>query len=237
MATTERLGDSARYAPLASTGWAVNRDHRGDPNGRAPFVNVPERKQAEALHLIVDRVFAADAFTLEQDFLQQLGSNRWTHWGSNTSFNGRLDFPYHEMVLGLQNSMLSQLLHPWRLARIRDGETKFGAEEMVTIPELMTGLTQSIWSEITDAGSVSINAMRRDLQRAYIEQMTRLIVNPADRTPADARAVARMKLTELHGRITGVGGRAGDDYTRAHLAESAARIEKALEAGLEAEGS
>ncbi|GMR12677.1 MAG: zinc-dependent metalloprotease [Gemmatimonadota bacterium] len=251
------LTDNTRYADLTSAyqalmneyargvapavkyigGQYLNRDHPGDPDGRAPFVNVPESEQADALRLIVDRVFAADALTLDEEFLQQMGSNRWTHWGSTTSFNGRLDFPYHEQVLGLQNSMLGQLLHPWRLARIRDGEMKFGADEMVTIPELMLELTDAIWSELTDGGSISINAMRRDLQRAYIDQMTRLVVNPADRTPADARSVARMRLTELRSRITNVGDRAGDDYTQAHLAESTARIEKALEAGLEAEGS
>jgi hypothetical protein len=67
--------------------------------------------------------------------------------------------------------------------------------------------------------------------------MTQLIVSPADRTPADARSVARMQLRDLNRRLgTAVtAGKALDTYTRAHLEESRARIEKALSAGLEAE--
>jgi hypothetical protein len=65
--------------------------------------------------------------------------------------------------------------------------------------------------------------------------MTRLVVNSAARTPADARAVARLQLKELNRRITArlAPPASFDPYTRAHLEESKARIEKALEAGLE----
>ena len=59
-------------------------------------------------------------------------------------------------------------------------------------------------------------------------------MDPANGTPADARAVARWQLQGLGERMEGVAGR--DDYTSAHLSESLARIEKALTAGLEAEG-
>ena len=64
--------------------------------------------------------------------------------------------------------------------------------------------------------------------------MTRLLVDPAEGTPADARAVARWQLQRLGERMEGVS--AGDAYTAAHLEESRARIHKALMAGLEAEG-
>ena len=41
--------------------------------------------------------------------LQQMGSNRWFHFGSTTTFNGRIDFPYHEQTLGFQSAVLAQL--------------------------------------------------------------------------------------------------------------------------------
>jgi hypothetical protein len=218
-------------------GQYINRDHVGDPAGRLPFVNVPRAKQREALEFIVSHVFAADALTVPQSVLQKMGSNRWNHWGSNTTFNGRLDFPYHEAVLGFQSSAMAQLLNPFRLARIRDGETKYGAANMVTIPELMGALTRAVWAEALTPAPRSTSAVRRDLQRAYLDQMTQVIVKPADRTPADARSVARMQLRDLNQRIgTALAAGAGlDPYTRAHLQESRARIEKALTAGLEAE--
>ena len=126
------------------------------------------------------------------------------------------------------------MLNPSRLARMRDGETKFGAYQVATIPELMGSLTTAIWSEV---GRGTIAADRRDLQRAYLDAMTRLIVKPMNGTPADARAVARWELTQLRSRIDSAQAGASDAYTRAHLFEALARIDKALEAGLEAEGN
>jgi len=215
----------------------INRDHVGDPNGRLPFENVPRIKQREALDYVVDRVFAPHALAVAPATLQRMGSNRWLHWGTNTTFNGRLDFPYHETVLGFQTATLANLLSPFRLARIRDGETKYGAASMVTIPEMMGALTKAIWTESWGPGARLTSAMRRDLQRSYLDQMSQIIVQPADRTPADARAVARMQLKDLNRRLGSAlaAGASLDAYTRAHLEESRARIDKALTAGLEAE--
>jgi hypothetical protein len=218
-------------------GQYINRDHVGDPGGRLPFENVPKLKQREALDFIVAKVFAANALTLPTGVLQRMGSNRWFHWGSNTTFNGRLDYPYHEQALGFQSSVLAQLLNPFRLSRIRDGETKFGIANVVTIPEMMGAVTRAVWSETMSPAPRAISATRRDLQRAYLDQMTALVVKPAARTPADARSVARMQLRDVNRRITAslAGAATLDAYTRAHLDESKARIDKALTAGLEAE--
>ena len=215
----------------------INRDHAGDPNARPPFAAIPKAKQREALDLIVDRVFARNALTVPAAVLQQMGSNRWFHFGSTTTFNGRLDFPYHEQTLGFQTAVMGQLLQPLRLGMIRDGETRYGAANMVTIPELFTTLTRAVWSEVYAPASVSnADAVRRDLQRAYLDQMTALVVRPAPRTPADARAVARRTLRDLDRRL-GTAAASGtlNAYMAAHVDESRARIQKALNAGLEAE--
>ena len=148
--------------------------------------------------------------------------------------DGRFDYPFHARTLELQSSVLNQILNPSRLARIRDAETKFGAGQVATIPELLGSLTTAIWSEL---GLGTISADRRDLQRAYLDAMMGLVVNPADRTPADARAVARWELAQLRVRIDAAQPGASDGYTRAHLFEALARIDKTLEAGLEAEAN
>lgn len=218
-------------------GQYVNRDHMGDPDGRPPFVNVPKAKQQEALAFVVDRVFSERAFAVPREVLARFGSNRWQHWGSTITWNGRIDYPFHEQVVGFQSAALAQILHPFRLARIRDGETKFGAANVLTIPEVMDEVTRAIWSEVWAAPGRNITTTRRDLQRAYLDLMTQLITTPPERMPADARAVARLRLVDLNRRI---GLRLAppasfDAYTTAHLQEIRARIEKALEAGLEVE--
>jgi hypothetical protein len=211
-------------------GQYMNRDHVGD--GRDPFVNVPKNKQLEAIELLVDRIFAEGALALSPGVLQSFGVSGYAHWGSTRRISGSYDYPFHARTLALQSTVLNQILNPRRLARIRDGETKFGSGEVVTIPEVMGSLTTAIWSEL---GQGVISADRRDLQRAYLDAMARLVVNPASGTPADARALARWELAQLRVRIDSAQAGALDGYTRAHLFEALARIDKTLEAGLEAE--
>ena len=213
-------------------GQYMNRDHVGD--GRDPFVNIPKAKQLEALDLLLDRIFAEGALALPPEMLQSFGANGFEHWGSDRTIRGRADYAFHARTLELQSSVLNQILDPSRLARIRDGETKFGAGQVATIPEVLGSLTTAIWSEL---GLGTISADRRDLQRAYLDAMARLVVNPRNGTPADARAVARWELDQLRDRIDSAQSAASDAYTQAHLFEALARIDKTLEAGLEAEGN
>jgi hypothetical protein len=73
---------------------------------------------------------------------------------------------------------------------------------------------------------------RRELQRAYVDKLATLVVNPTPGTPDDARALARLQLTRIDQRIsTAMAGKATlGDYTRAHFLETRARIKRALEA-------
>lgn len=211
------------------------RDHFGDPDGRAPFVPVEKSRQKEALDFIVDAAFTEEAFTIPEDVLQKLGAARWTHWGIKNTFNGRIDYPLQEQVREVQRKLLERITSPFVFARILDAEFKFGADSVLGIPELMGDLTEAIWSEAWTAPGKNIPGMRRDLQRAYIDRLVQIVTEAPERTPADARAVARLSLEDLSARL----GRrltppfSFDDYTLAHLKESKARIDKALEAGLE----
>ena len=232
-AYTQLMNEYARaLAPAVKYigGQYMNRDHVGD--GRDPFVHIPKAKQLEALDLLVDRIFAEGALGLPPAVLQSFGANGYEHWGSTRTTSGRYDYPFHARTLELQSTVLNQILNASRLARIRDGETKFGTDQVATIPEIMASLTTAIWSEL---GMGTISADRRDLQRTYLDSMERLVVNPANGTPADARAVARWELVQLRDRIDSALSSASDVYTQAHLFEALARIDKTLDAGLEAE--
>src|SRR5699024_4089298 len=212
------------------------RDHVGDPGGRTPFVPVSREKQQQALDMIMASAFHPDAIVLPQEAYQLLGANRWSHWGNENTYGGRIDYPLHRMLAGIQESLLEQLLDPVRLARIRDTEIKFGAENTITIPELMGQLTESIWSEVSSSPGRNIESNRRDLQRAYLDAVTELLVNAPEDTPADARSVARHQLIKLNHLLDSrLNPPAYDfnEYTYAVLQESRSRIEAALEAGLE----
>ncbi|MBD3616895.1 MAG: zinc-dependent metalloprotease [Gracilimonas sp.] len=213
------------------------RDHVGDPDGRMPFVAIPKAKQQEALDMIIEYALDADAFELSQDVFQQMGANRWSHWGNSATYGGRIDYPLHSQLVGIQSSLLSQLLNGTRLERIRDTEVKFGAENTITIPELMETITNAVWSEVWSAPGSNINSNRRDLQRAYLDETIDIVTDAPSNMPADARSVSRHQLTDLNQRITRrlTPPYNFDAYTEAHLREVSARIEKALEAGLSLE--
>ncbi|MGH7577423.1 MAG: zinc-dependent metalloprotease [Longimicrobiales bacterium] len=251
------LTDNSRYADLTDAfqtlvgqyaqalapavkyvgGQYVYRTRPGDANDRGPFVAVPKARQLEALSFLTERAFSEDAFAVPPRVLAQFGPDRWNHWGASNTFSGRIDYPLHERVLAVQTTLLNQLTNPFRLARIRDAELKFGAAEVVTIPELMDELTRAVWSEVWGATSRNMPAMRRDLQRAYLDRMTEIVATRQERMPADARAVARLRLSDLDRRIAQRLESAGslDAYTVAHLQEARARIDKALDAGIELE--
>ncbi len=213
------------------------RDHKGDPNERGPFVPVPKAKQRRALEFLTEYGLSENAFMIPKDVLQQFGADRWRHWGNKPTVRDRIDYPLHEEVLRVQSTLLRRVTNPMVFARIRDAELKYGAANALTIPELLQGLTRAIWSEVWSAPGHNVPAMRRDLQRAYLDRLVEYVTDPPERTPADARSVARVQLMDLNRRITRrlTPPQNFDAYTFAHLTEAKVRIEKALEAGLELE--
>jgi hypothetical protein len=216
-------------------GQYVNRDRMGDPSGRMPFVAVPPAKQREAMAFLNEFGFGERAFAIPANVLATLGSNRWSHWGNNNTYpDGRIDFPYTNLVLGAQRALLGQLTAASTFSKIRDAELRYGAANTLGTTELLGSLTRSVWSEVY-AGR-SVNVQRRELQRAYVDRLTEMVARRPEGLPGDARAAARAALVELRGRITtAMSGGGVDAITRAHLAESKVRIDHALEAGLDVE--
>ncbi|HEX6135372.1 MAG TPA: zinc-dependent metalloprotease, partial [Longimicrobiales bacterium] len=249
------LTDNSRYADLTAAfrsllgqygqalapavkyigGSYVYRTRPGDPADRGPFVPIDRAVQLDALRFLSERAFGQDAFELPRETLARFGPQRWNHWGYSNTYDGRIDFPFHEEIAQVQARYLTQLLNPYRLARMRDMELRHGADNVLSIPELMSELTRAIWAELWQTQGGSIDAQRRDLQRAHLERVTALVVAPPERLPGDARAVARAQLRDLDRRIAAALQRPGttDAYTRAHLAESRDLIDRALDAGLQ----
>ena len=232
------------YALLVTTkylgGATTARDHRGDPDARPALTTVPADLQRGALAFIAEAGFGERAFTYPPELLSRLAPERWMHWGASPSAQGRADFPLHDWALAQQGSLLNQLLDPAVLSRIRDAELRAASgEETLGIPELFGTLTQAIWTELglrpgsRQGTARSTGSVRRDVQRAHLNAMIRMAVNPAPRTPEDARALARATLVDLEGRLAHAldDDRASlDAYTLAHLADSRERIARALEA-------
>ena len=234
-AFTDLLNDRW-YATLVTTkylgGAMTARDHRGDPSARPAFVTVPAAVQRQALAFIAEAGFGEEVYRFSPQLLSHLGPNRWRHWGSMPGTDGRIDFPLHDWAMTQQSALLGQLLDPAVLSRIRDAELRAPpGEPTVTIPELFATLTAAIWSE-TGTPSRNITSVRRDLQRLYLNNLIRMIVNPLPDTPEDARTLARSTLAELGAQLDRARRAELDAYTRAHLVDSRERINQALHAQL-----
>lgn len=212
------------------------RDHRGDPGQRPPFTPASADTQRRAVRLVTSTAFGEDAFGFSPEVLNKMAPNRWAHWGSNFFFTP-VDFPVLEQVMFLQSVLLDNLLHPARLARVLNNEVRMpSGQEPYRLPELFGSLSESVWSEVLERSARDVSSMRRNLQRAHLDHLTALLLDPQvddTQVPPDARALARWELSRLSERLDEtVGGSSLDVYTKAHLAESQARIDRALEASL-----
>jgi len=96
--------------------------------------------------------------------------------------------------------------------------------------DMFGGIRTALWSEL-ESGS-NIDGFRRNLQREHLTQLSRILLAPKKDTPGDAIALARADLNYLRGRISGALTASLDAISRAHLEDSAARIQQVLDASI-----
>jgi hypothetical protein len=230
---------SALYPATKTVGGLyVARDHKGDPGERPPFTPAPAAEQRAAVQLVVDKAFAADAFDYSAVLLNKLAPSRWADWSE--PWSPQVDFPLHPMVNSIQTALLRSLLDNAKLGRMVENTMRVPrASDAYTIAEMFRTLGSSIWSEIGSGAPQNINSIRRNLQRSYVSEMTRVLLNERSpfaplSAPEDARSLARYELTQLSERIGRAlaTGAALDATTRAHLLETRVRIDRALNAGV-----
>ena len=209
-----------------------HRDHIGDPGGRVPFVPVPAARQREALDLLTEHILGPDAFVFDPELLNKLAPERlgdfwWSAWRQR-----RIDLPVHDIVLGIQQNPLNRLYDPILLGRLQDTALRLKEGEAFTLVELFSHLRQAVWAEVEEG--VSVNSFRRNLQRFHLRKLTNLVIKPPPDVPEDACTLARVDLKHLKQGIERILQQGTvDTYTQAHLDESLARIDAALEAGIQ----
>ena len=220
----------------------VHRNHKGDPNERPPMRVVSPAKQKEALAFLNQRAFSDKAFQFDPKLLNHLTPERWLHWGMR---DRQVDYPVHVAVLNLQKRILNRLFDAQVLARVLDNERRCTDDDCLTLPDIFRQCTEAIWSEAfhppRDKASnrhPAISSYRRALQREHLRKMISLVLRPGTGMPEDARTQAWATLRYLQKQIQAALDKDSvwDDYSRAHLEESQARIRKALDAAFQQSG-
>jgi hypothetical protein len=245
------VGEGSNYVPLRSAAQTVlmqeylavgraikyvggqytARPHKGDGSGEYPLMPVSPEKQREALTFVIEKGFAPDAFVLPPNMLNRLADDKSRDWQNQIwAYGRRFDFPMIGWVGAIQNALLRQLLQPMLLQRVSEAEYK--VDDPYKLSELFAGLTDAIWyGNMVPAGRTAM--MQRNLQRIYLEHLIQMTVQPYQGTPHEAIALARLHLTRLDARLETEEKKKGlSDEAAAHLLESRARIERALDAEL-----
>jgi hypothetical protein len=232
------FGELSRSAQIVAKfigGVETSRARAGDVGGRLPLVPVPAVKQREALEFLTREIFNDEAFKLPSTLLAKLGPERMYGLGGLDSFftgTGRLDYPWHGQVLGVQQGALYRVFNSLVLARVLDNEVQARAagQEPFTMAELFGALDKAIWSEL-DSGANAFSSTRRNLQREHVRVLLRLALrqNGGQTAPEDATTLARASLTKL-ARSAKAQMAGKETTTAAHLEETASRIDAALSA-------
>ena len=186
---------------------------------------VPRAKQAEAVQFLNDNLFTTPSFFFDPEILRRIEPTGFV-----------------ERVRQRQTAVLNLLFQDARLSRLAEqSATQPGS---YTITDLFGDVRRGVFSEF-GGGAVRVDEYRRNVQRAFVDQMERLISTPLvtplppgftpfpgfnfpPPRPADARAQARLELVDLQTTLRAALSRAADRTTRAHVVDLQARIDQIL---------
>ncbi|WP_339743968.1 zinc-dependent metalloprotease [uncultured Rubinisphaera sp.] len=220
---------AAQYAGGAYTA----RDHKGDPNERPAMQPIPLEKHQQALDLLSREIFADSAFNFSPELLRKLAPEHLTDGYESTP---NYLYPINDRVLSIQRMALTSLLHDQTLKRVQEIELHAEKDQKVlTLPVIFDSLTTAIWSEvpteINPNEPIEISTLRRNLQRAYLTQLSGIALGTTA-APADAKSLARLHLQDLFDRLDGLeeANAKLSPYSKAHLRETRDQIEKVLNA-------
>jgi hypothetical protein len=108
----------------------------------------------------------------------------------------------------------------------------------MTAAELIERTTKAVFAEVDTIKDgqftnrkPAISSLRRNLQRSHLRRLSNLALGKSA-APEDCQTVAYADLSALQGRIETLlkSNAKLDTYSRAHLMESASRIQKVLDA-------
>ena len=191
--------------------------------GEPIYTPVTRDNQEEAVRFVIDEAFESPTWLADMEILRRI-----EHAGAL------------ERVRGRQVGFLNQMLDPRRMQRVIESEV-FDPDPYRLI-EYLADLRDGVFSELDDG--TAIDTYRRNLQRAYVERLEYLMteeppaprqgarnVTRVDVSQSDIRPLARAQLEAIRDQAELAATGAGDEMTRAHMVDLAARARAILENG------
>ncbi|QHI36137.1 hypothetical protein IMCC3317_14910 [Kordia antarctica] len=189
----------------------------------AVYTHVDKADQKRALKFINEQLFETPEWLLDENI-----------------FNKTKSFGITDRIRATQVRTLNRVLSLGRLSRVMENETLNG-NDAYTILNMMKDLRNGIWSELR-AGK-TIDAYRRNLQRAHIDRLSYLMtaespnvparfrsrVTPLNTSQSDLRAVVRAELNTLKRSVRSAIGRTSNQMSKIHLQDALERINLILD--------
>ncbi|MBK7872008.1 MAG: zinc-dependent metalloprotease [Saprospiraceae bacterium] len=180
------------------------------------YNSVSRTKQQETVKWLLDNAFATPNWLMDAEISRRIEPTGMV-----------------ERIRALQARHLAALLNASRLQRMIETQAMEGSKAY-SMFEMCTDLRQGIWSELYAAKPTEVT--RRNLQRAYLESMSALLIEGTpspgatfDLSQSDVQAVVRAELKALQNDIRRNMARVKDSMTRYHLQDCLDRIEKTLD--------
>ena len=219
---------SASRAVKFVGGQRTARPHVGDGSGNKPLMPVSADEQRDAMNFIAEGAFSKDAFAVSPEILAWMQDDKLWSWENNLfGYGRRFDFPMHQWVAAFQGNIMVQLMHPMRIQRMCDAE--YTQDDPYKVSEMYRTLTKTIWTDnMVPRGKTA--SMQRNTQRMYLNVLIMTVLRPHPLMPPEAVALSRLQLERLHAQMKTAYSTSGlSDEANAHLSESIARAERALD--------
>lgn len=204
----ELIGVWSRYAGhvVANIGGVYEKFKTTDQPG-ATYTNIAKADQLASMKFLNQHVFTTPEWLLQKEIL------------SNIEPNGAV-----ANIRTMQSRLLGSLLRKDRLERMVDNEAMNGSKAY-SLTDMFSDLRKGLWSELST--SKNIDAFRRNLQRAHVEQLTELMKRDREKR-SDISAAARAELKAIQLTAHAAATRYGAGIVKNHLRDIDAWIEELL---------
>jgi hypothetical protein len=181
------------------------------------FMNVNKDHQKNCLAFLNEHLFETPEWLIDKDII------------ARTEFNG-----VTERIRAIQVRTLNKVLDLTRMMRMIDNET-INDSDSYSVISMMTDLRDGIWSELNRGRS--IDAYRRNLQRAHIERLATLMESKDVRgrrgtvtiKESDILPIVRGELNRIKRMAQNARGSAPNTISSYHLQDIVERINAILD--------
>ena len=213
------IGQWARYmGHVASNIAGVYEDHKTFDQEGVVYTPVDRETQRRAMQFLDEYAFSSPTWVLNPDILDRINQASFV-----------------ETLRGQQVSVLNNITSAQRLSRLIEWDRRSN-ERTYTAFELMDDVRASVFKEIRTNSAVDVH--RRNLQRAYVEQMESLMTASTvgggffgaqvTVSQSDIRPIVREQLENLKTDVGRAKTRTNDRATRTHYNDLENRIDNIL---------